>query len=257
MHETFLFGPRQIRPCGIWPRKRANRGEFDFVPLKRAARYLVGKPRAAIRFRSQKEHVDRITVFVDSDFAGDPVSRKSTTGLVAQIGAHTVQSGSTLQSWTPLTEGEAEFYAVVNGGQVGLSLRSMNMDVRSPMKVEIQSDSSTTNSLTDRLGAGPERNTLIHFTLGYKNEFKTEISVSRRCLQRKCVQMLERSQSLLQYYNSIANLQVWYSTDHGSHTSLQDDGTLVGSSQRWMCKTERHRQLLEFVVNIETGAKLS
>ena len=42
--------------------------EFDFVPLKRAARYLVGKPRAALRFRSQNLVV-KTTVFVDSDFA--------------------------------------------------------------------------------------------------------------------------------------------------------------------------------------------
>ena len=45
--------------------------EFDLIPLKRAARYLVGKPRAALRFRRQ-EHVEKITVFVDSDFASDP-----------------------------------------------------------------------------------------------------------------------------------------------------------------------------------------
>ena len=75
--------------------------EFDFVPLKRAARYLVGKPIAALRFRRQ-EHADKITVFVDSDFAGDPVSRKSTTGVVVQIGNHTFKSGSTLQSLTVL-----------------------------------------------------------------------------------------------------------------------------------------------------------
>ena len=35
--------------------------------------------------------------------------------------------------------------------------------------------------------------------------------------------MLERCQSLLQYCNIIANLQDWYATDHGSHTSLQDE----------------------------------
>ena len=35
--------------------------EFDFVPLKRAARYLVGKPKAALRFR--QKHVDKIRVF--------------------------------------------------------------------------------------------------------------------------------------------------------------------------------------------------
>ena len=127
--------------------------EFDFVPLKRAARYLVEKPKAALIFRRQK-HADKITVFVDSDFAGDPVSRKSTTGLVAQIGNHTVISGSTLQSLTTLIVGDSEFYAVVKGGQVGLSLRSMNQDRGIPMKTEIQSDSSTANSLTDRLEAG-------------------------------------------------------------------------------------------------------
>ena len=38
--------------------------EFDFVPLKRAARCLIRKPKAALRYRRQK-HVDKITVFVD------------------------------------------------------------------------------------------------------------------------------------------------------------------------------------------------
>ena len=102
--------------------------EFDFIPLKRAGVYLVGKPEAALRSRRQK-HAVNITVFVDSDFSGDPISRQSTTGLVAQIGNNTVKFGSTLQSLTALSVGEAEFYAVVKGGQVGLSLRSMYQDL--------------------------------------------------------------------------------------------------------------------------------
>ena len=111
--------------------------EFDFIPLKRAARHLVGKLKAALRYRRQK-HVDKITVFVDSDFAGDPISKKRTTGLVAQIGIHTLKSGSTLQSLTALSVGEAEFYAVVKGSQVGLSLRSMYQDLGIAMKIETQ-----------------------------------------------------------------------------------------------------------------------
>ena len=73
---------------------------------------------------------------------------------MAQIGNHTVKFGSTLQSLTALSVGEAEFYAVVKGGQVRLSLRSIYMDLGITMRIEIQSDSSTANSLTDRLGAG-------------------------------------------------------------------------------------------------------
>ena len=130
--------------------------EFDFIPLKRAARYLVGKPKTVLRFRREK-HVDKIKVFVDSDFAGDPFSRKSATGLVVQIGNHTVKSGSTLQSLTALSVEEAEFYAVVKGGEVGLFLRSMCQDLGIPMKIEIQSDSSTANSSTHRLGVGQQR----------------------------------------------------------------------------------------------------
>ena len=76
-------------------RTREHR-KFDFIPLKRAARFF-GKFRAALRFRRQ-EQVDKITVFVDNDFASDPFSRKSTTGLVAQSGSHTLKAGSTLQN---------------------------------------------------------------------------------------------------------------------------------------------------------------
>ena len=189
--------------------------EFDFIPLKRAARYLVGKPKAAPRCRRQK-HVDKITVFVDSDFAGDPISRKGTTGLVAQIGNHAVISGSTLQSLTALSVGEAEFYAVVKGGQVGLSLRSTYQDLS-------------------------ERSTLTRGTSGNKNEFKMEISVSRMCLRRKTAQMLAQSQSLLQYCNNTARSQDWYSTDRGSHTPLQDDAASVESSRRRRCRTENRK----------------
>ena len=94
------------------------------------------KTRDALRFRRQ-EHLDKIAVFVESDFAGDPVLRTSTTGLVAQIGKHTLKSESTLQSLTALTAGETEFHAVVKGRQVGLSLRSIHSDLGILMKVEI------------------------------------------------------------------------------------------------------------------------
>ena len=73
-----------------------------------------------------------------SDFAGD-------TGLVAQIGNHPLNSGFALQSLSALSVGEAEFYAVVKGGQIGLSLGSICMNLGIPMKVQIQSDSSASH----------------------------------------------------------------------------------------------------------------
>ena len=88
LYEIFILGLRQSVSCRTakhLAKRMSGPREFDFGPLKRAARDLVEKPKAALRYRRQK-HVDKITFFVDSDFAGDPVSRKSTKGLVAQIG---------------------------------------------------------------------------------------------------------------------------------------------------------------------------
>ena len=121
-----------------------------------------------------------------------------------------MKSGSTRQSLTALSVGEAEFYSVVKGGQVGLSLRSMYQDLGMTMKTEIQSDMLHFDGEFFDWEQDSERNTLKRGTSGYKDESKTETSVSRRCLQRRTSQMLERSQSLLQYYNSIASLQDWF-----------------------------------------------
>ena len=38
-----------------------------------------------LRYDSEDKHILTTTIFVVSDFAGDPVSRKSATGFVAQI----------------------------------------------------------------------------------------------------------------------------------------------------------------------------
>ena len=70
-----------------------------------------------------------------------------------------MKSGSTLQSLTALSVSEVEFYAVMKEDQVGLSLRYAHVDLGIQMKVEIESDSSTANFLTDRLGAGPRTKT--------------------------------------------------------------------------------------------------
>ena len=97
----------------------------------------------------------------------------------------------------------------------------MYQDLGNPMKIKIQSDSSTANSLTDRLGAGQHIDTRYFWI---HERVQDGVSVSRRCLPRRTAQMLERSRSLKQYSNNIASLQDWYSTDHGSHTPLQDEG---------------------------------
>ena len=51
VHETFTFGPRQIRfcrDCEAFGPGMSELRDFDFISQKRAARYLVGKPKVAL-----------------------------------------------------------------------------------------------------------------------------------------------------------------------------------------------------------------
>ena len=109
--------------------------EFDFVLLNRTARYLVGKPKAALRFRRQNMLTWWQSWWTATLLATQSRRRVWRDWWLRQVN-HTVKSGSTLQNLTALSVGEAEFYAVVKGGQVELSLRSMYQDLGIPMKAE-------------------------------------------------------------------------------------------------------------------------
>ena len=54
--------------------------------------------------------------------------------------------------------------------------------------------------------------------------------------------MLERSPYLFQYYNNIAILQDWYSTDHGPHTPLQDESDEPMMDLVKVCSPEKDTQ---------------
>ena len=91
LHETVALDPRQITLCGKQQEHLAQRMSGNRLCSAEACSTVsCRKPNAAKRFRRDGQ-VDKITVFVDSDFAGDPVAGKSTTGFAAHIGAHTAK----------------------------------------------------------------------------------------------------------------------------------------------------------------------
>ena len=62
--------------------------EGDDLLIKRIIRYLKGKPRVAIRYKFQDES-EGITIFTDSDWAGDQTTRNKTPVEVWCVGAST------------------------------------------------------------------------------------------------------------------------------------------------------------------------
>ena len=56
--------------------------------LKRAGKYLKGVPRKALQYTAQDPSEAHLDVHVDSDWAGDTVTRRSTTGVIVRRGQH-------------------------------------------------------------------------------------------------------------------------------------------------------------------------
>ena len=110
----------------------------------------------------------------------------------------------------------SQSYAVVKGGQVGISLRSMYQDLGIPIKIVIQSDSSTANSVTDRFGAGQRTKHIDTRYLWIQERVQDgDLSIKKVPTAKNCADVGTKPVSA----SVPASLQDWwYSTTYGSHT---------------------------------------
>ena len=101
----------------------------------------------------------------DADFAGDLVSRRSSSGLVLLFGRHCLKTSSSVQEPIWLSSGESEFYACVKGGAALLVMRSLMLDwgVCPKLTVEFRTDSSAAKGFATRRGLGRQRHVSTRF----------------------------------------------------------------------------------------------
>ena len=130
--------------------------EGAWEDLKHFARYLKGRPYVATRYWQQTLPT-KVLVSVDSDHAGDKLTRKSTTGMVLRMGSHRVKTTSNLQTAIGLNVSEAECYALCHGSAHGLGFQAYLADLSIPLPLEKESDSTSAKSLASRKGLGKQR----------------------------------------------------------------------------------------------------
>ena len=124
--------------------------------LKRVSRYFVGKPRYVQQFLWQGMPTE-VTACADSDWAGDRVSRKSTSGGLLMLGGHLIKSWSSTQPVIALSSGEAELYALVKAASQGTGLLSMLMDYGHELEATVYTDSTAAIGIVHRRGLGKTR----------------------------------------------------------------------------------------------------
>ena len=136
--------------------------EASLTDLKRLIRYLIKYPNFAQVFKEQRMP-EKLVIQVDSDHAGDAITRKSTTGMIAYFGQHVLKHASNVQSTIALSTGESEYYALVKGGSTGLGLQSLLLDYGLSCSVTIESDSSAAKGTVNRVGLGKARHIQTRF----------------------------------------------------------------------------------------------
>ena len=119
---------------------------------------MVGRKRVVWEFVWQEE-VGGVHVFADSDWGGDRVSRKSSSGGAIMLGQHCLRTWSSTQGAIALSSAEAEFYALIDAVLRAKWAQSVLSELGVPVSsvAEAWTDSSAAKSFVSRRGLGKMR----------------------------------------------------------------------------------------------------
>jgi len=134
--------------------------DHSWQALKRICRYLRGVPRLVYTYPCQE--VAGIDVYTDTDWAGCPKTRKSTSGGCVMLGKHTIKHWSSTQTSIALSSGEAEFAGVIRGAGQGLGYQALLSDFGVDAPLRVWTDSSAAIGICNRQGLGKLRHLDTH-----------------------------------------------------------------------------------------------
>ena len=129
----------------------------SFGKLKRLGRYCVGKPRLVYFYPFQEKPPTAIDTYVDTDFAGCAITRRSTSGGCSVIGSCCVKHWSKTQSTIALSSGEAELGGIAYGAAQAIGLQSVCRDIGMDLQIRLHSDATAAIGIAKRRGLGKFR----------------------------------------------------------------------------------------------------
>lgn len=156
--------PDVQQAVGMLCREMSSPTNVSTKRLKKLSRYLRGAERTEIRYVDAEESdVKYLDVYVDSDWAGDKVTRRSTSGGVLAWGGAYLKSWSKRQSCVATSSGEAELYAMAKGAAEALGMKAVLEDLGWTVHIRIWTDSSAAKSIASRTGLGKTRHIEVQY----------------------------------------------------------------------------------------------
>ena len=123
--------------------------------------------------------MQKITAYTDSDWGGDRVSRRSTSGGCLMRGSHLLSHWSRTQQVVSLSSAEAELNGMCKAAAEGLGARNMAQELLAPLDLEILTDASAARGVIQRQGAGRVKHLTIKQLWVQERESCGELSVEK------------------------------------------------------------------------------
>jgi hypothetical protein len=134
-------------------RKASRPSQLDATKLKRTIRYLRGHQKVDWLFIMLEGIFPAVLeVFVDADWGGDVLTRKSTAGGLAVWGICTLAGWAKLEAVIALSSAESEYYGMVSGVQRALAIQSLLSEFNIPVSLEIKTDSQAAKQSVEKVG---------------------------------------------------------------------------------------------------------
>ena len=105
--------------------------------------------------------MDEITVYSDSDWAGERESGRSTSGGVIMIGEHWIKSWARTQQCVTLSTAEAELVAMVKASTECIGVKAMMADLGKSVQIAVMIDSPAAMAIAARRGCGKMRHVAV------------------------------------------------------------------------------------------------
>ena len=126
----------------------ANPGPQHWTAAKRVVRYIKGTAETKLTYDGTTD--GQLSVYADADFANDPDTRRSVTGVVAMLCGGPVSWISKAQPTVSLSSTEAEYTALCEAGRETVWLRQLLTDMGMEQKrpTPLYEDNTNTIGLT-------------------------------------------------------------------------------------------------------------
>lgn len=134
MYLAVATRPDLAFAVGCLARFMSDPSEHHIVAAKRVLRYLRGTKDLSLTYAASGTNSDQLLGYCDADYAQDPDTRRSTTGLCFLMNGGAISWSSKRQSTVSTSTAEAEYTALFSGAQEACFLSQLLAELGLPAK---------------------------------------------------------------------------------------------------------------------------